>query len=69
MANIKVDATLLDMAYVPEQQEHLRSFIEGKTSVVANLTLKKKRKNHLKIKFWLYIIQEIQLGILHSMFP
>jgi ribonuclease HI len=38
LANIKVDATLLDMVTVPEQQQHLRDFMEGKTSNIANLT-------------------------------
>jgi hypothetical protein len=37
LANIKVDATLLDMVVVPEQQRHLKQFMEGKDSVVANL--------------------------------
>ena len=38
MANIKANATLLDMVIVPEQQQHLRDFMEGKTSNIANLT-------------------------------
>jgi hypothetical protein len=38
LENIKVDATLLDMVTVPEQQQHLRNFMEGKTSNIANLT-------------------------------
>jgi hypothetical protein len=37
MATIKADATLLDMVVVPEQQEHLKGFIEGKILAVANL--------------------------------
>jgi hypothetical protein len=37
MATIKENATLLDMVIVPEQQEHLKGFIEGKITVVANL--------------------------------
>jgi hypothetical protein len=37
LANIKVDATLLDMVVIPEQQMHLKQFMEGKASVVANL--------------------------------
>lgn len=32
MANIKVNTTLLYMASVPKQQEHIKIFIEGKTS-------------------------------------
>jgi ribonuclease HI len=38
LANIKADATLLDMVTIPEQQQHLRDFMEGKTSNIANLT-------------------------------
>jgi hypothetical protein len=38
LANIKVDATLLDMVVVPEQQMHLKQFMEGKSSIVANLS-------------------------------
>jgi hypothetical protein len=30
LANIKEDATLLDMVVVPEQQMHLKQFMEGK---------------------------------------
>jgi hypothetical protein len=36
--NIKVDATLLDMVVVPENQKHLKNFMEGKSSIVANLS-------------------------------
>jgi hypothetical protein len=36
LANIKADATLLDMVVVPEQQMHLKQFMEGKAFVVAN---------------------------------
>jgi hypothetical protein len=42
LANIKVDATLLDMVVVPEQQKHLRNFMEGKDSTIANLCEEKK---------------------------
>jgi hypothetical protein len=38
LANIKADATLLDMVVVPEQQMHLKQFMEGKAFVVANLS-------------------------------
>jgi hypothetical protein len=37
LANIKADATLLDMLVVPEQQKHLKQFMEGKSYVVFNL--------------------------------
>jgi hypothetical protein len=36
--NIKVDATLLEMVVFPEQQKHLNFFMEGKYSIVANLS-------------------------------
>jgi hypothetical protein len=35
---IKVDANLLDMVVAPEQQNHLKIFMEGKASIVANLS-------------------------------
>jgi hypothetical protein len=38
LANIKAHATLLDMVFVPEQQRHLKKFMEGKASIVANLS-------------------------------
>jgi hypothetical protein len=37
LANIKVDATLLDMDVVPEQQAHLQNIMEGKIYNIANL--------------------------------
>jgi hypothetical protein len=38
LANIKEDATTLDMVVIPEQQMHLKQFMEGKSSIVANLS-------------------------------
>jgi ribonuclease HI len=38
LANIKVDATILDMVVIPEQQRHLKEFMEGKDFVVPNLS-------------------------------
>jgi hypothetical protein len=38
LSNIKVDATLLDMVVVPKQQRHMKQFMEGKASIVANLS-------------------------------
>jgi hypothetical protein len=38
LANIKEDATLLDMVVIPEQQRHLKQFMEGKYFVIANLS-------------------------------
>jgi hypothetical protein len=38
MANVKYDATLLDMVTIQEQKQHLRDFMEGKTSNISNLT-------------------------------
>jgi hypothetical protein len=37
LANIKFDATLLDMVVIPKQQKHLKTSMEGKYSTVANL--------------------------------
>jgi hypothetical protein len=37
LANIKDDATLLDMVSIPEKQKHLKNFMEEKSSIVANL--------------------------------
>jgi hypothetical protein len=38
LANIKADATLLDMVVIPEQHKHLKNIMEGKASIVANLS-------------------------------
>jgi hypothetical protein len=38
LAKIKEDVTLLDMVVIPEQQMHLKQFMEGKDFVVANLS-------------------------------
>jgi hypothetical protein len=38
LANIKANATLLDMVFVPEQHMHLKQFMEGKAFVVANIS-------------------------------
>jgi hypothetical protein len=35
--NSKDDATLLDMVFIPKQQNHLKNFMEGKVSTIANL--------------------------------
>ena len=43
LANIKADATLLDMVVIPEQQMHLKQFMEGKDFVVANIYEDKAR--------------------------
>jgi hypothetical protein len=37
LANIKDDATLLDMVVIPEQQMHLKQFMEQKYFIVANI--------------------------------
>jgi hypothetical protein len=37
LVNIKADATLLHMVSIPEQQMHLKQFMEGKYFVVANI--------------------------------
>jgi hypothetical protein len=37
LANIKADATLLEMVVIPKQQMHLKQFMEGKASDVANI--------------------------------
>jgi hypothetical protein len=36
-ANIKAYATLLDMVVIPEQQRHLKQFMEGKYFILSNL--------------------------------
>jgi hypothetical protein len=38
LANIKEYATLLDMVVIPEQQMHLKQFMEGKSFVVDNIS-------------------------------
>jgi hypothetical protein len=37
LANIKVDATLLDTVFILEQHMHLKQFKEGKDFVVDNI--------------------------------
>jgi hypothetical protein len=38
LVNIKADATLLDTVSIPEQHMHLKQFMEGKDSFVANIS-------------------------------
>jgi hypothetical protein len=38
LVNIKADAILLDMVVIPEQQRHLKQFMEGNSFVVANIS-------------------------------
>jgi hypothetical protein len=38
LVNMKADAILLDMVAVPEQQMHLKQVMEGKSSIVSNLS-------------------------------
>jgi hypothetical protein len=45
LGNIKADATLLDMVVVPEQQNHLKIFMEGKTSTISNLSEEVKEED------------------------
>jgi hypothetical protein len=45
LANIKADATLLDMVVIPEQQKHLKNFMEGKASTIANLSEEAKEED------------------------
>jgi hypothetical protein len=43
--NIKADATLLDMVFIAEQQNHLKNFMEGKFSTMANLFEESKEED------------------------
>jgi hypothetical protein len=43
--NIKANATLLDMVSFHEQQNHLKNFIEGKDSTIANLSEEAKEED------------------------
>jgi hypothetical protein len=47
LANIKVDATLIDMVVVPEQQNHLNIFMERKSSTISNLSKKVKEEDSI----------------------
>jgi len=47
MANINVDATLLDMVVVLEQQKHLKNFMEGKASTIANISEEAKEEDSI----------------------
>jgi hypothetical protein len=42
LSNIKADTNILDMVFVPEQQNHLKNFMEGKASTIANLSKEEK---------------------------
>jgi hypothetical protein len=47
LANIKVDTTLLDMVVVLEQHRHLKDFVEGKISTIANLFEESKEEDSI----------------------
>jgi hypothetical protein len=47
LANIKADATLLDMVAISEQQKHLKHFMEGKSSTISNLSEKVKEEDFI----------------------
>ena len=47
LANIKVDATLLDMVVIPKQHNHLKDFMEGKVSTIANLFEESKEEDSI----------------------
>jgi hypothetical protein len=40
LANIKTNAYLLDMVIAPEQQQHLKNYMEGKTSPITSISEK-----------------------------
>jgi hypothetical protein len=40
LVNIKAYASLLDMVIAPEQQQHLKNYMEGKTSPIASISKK-----------------------------
>jgi hypothetical protein len=45
--NIKANATLLDMVFVPEKQKNLKNFMEGKSSTIANIFEEAKEKDYI----------------------
>jgi hypothetical protein len=45
LANIKANATLLDMVFIPEQQNLIKNFMEGKSSTIANLFEESKEED------------------------
>jgi hypothetical protein len=47
LANIKVDATLLDMVVISEQQKNLKYFMEGKSSTIANISKEVKEEDSI----------------------
>jgi hypothetical protein len=78
LANIKVDATLLDQVFIPEQQKNLKNFMEGKISTITNLFEETKEedstinkigvnnfRNHVKKKKPFYISVKIMNKIVH----
>jgi hypothetical protein len=46
-SNIKADDTLLDIVFIPEQQKHLKNFMEGKSSTIANLSKEAKEEDYI----------------------
>lgn len=53
MANIKVDASLLNMATIPEQQQHLKGFLEGEIHSLVKSIETKHEEEPPGIKFTL----------------
>jgi hypothetical protein len=47
LANTKANATLLYMVVIPEQQNHLKDFMEGKISTIANLFEESKEEDSI----------------------
>jgi hypothetical protein len=47
LANIKADATLLDMIVIPKKQKNLKNFMEGKYSTTANLSEEVKEEDSI----------------------
>jgi ribonuclease HI len=55
--NIKADATLLDMVVIPEQQKQLKNFMEGKTSIVANLSEEDSTVNKVGVNNFRHLVK------------
>jgi hypothetical protein len=57
LANIKAYVTLLDMVVIPKQQMHLKQFMEGKASVVANLSEEDSSVNKVGVHNFIYPVK------------
>jgi hypothetical protein len=66
MATIKEDATLIDMATIMKQQEHLKGLIEGKISTIASLITVEDEEESSKNK--VLVVNPSRISVINSPF-